>query len=238
VNGERRPDEMTHARISPTLLCANQLCLEEDIRILNTLDIAWYHMDVMDGHFVPNLAFGMETVTAVCRMAEKPVCVHIMAENPSDYIRPLKEAGVSVFIFHLEAEKTPFRLIQAVKAAGMKCGAAINPITPVQSLKPLLGYLDIALIMSVEPGFSGQSFLPQSTEKIKELRALADRYHPGFLIEVDGGINDENICACVENGADVLVGGTLNLFRPPESVADNYRRTVRIMGEASCKSIS
>lgn len=227
--------KIRHAKIAPTLLCANPLRLEEDIRHLNALDIAWYHVDVMDGHFVPNLAFGLETVAAVCRMAEKPVCVHLMAEHPSDYIKPLSEAGVSVFTFHLEAEKTPFRLIQAVKTAGMKCGAAINPITPVRWLKPIVELLDTVLIMSVEPGFSGQSFLPQSTEKIKELRKLADLHHPELLIEVDGGINDENIGACIESGADILVGGALNLFRPPGTIAENHRRIVRIMEGASCR---
>jgi len=222
--------DIRKAAIAPTLLCADPLNLESEIAALERHDIKWHHVDVMDGHFVPNLAFGMDAVRAICSAAKKPVCVHLMAQRPGDYVGRLSAAGASVFIFHLEAERAPFRLIGAVRDAGMLCGVAVSPITPVSLLEPLVPLIDAALIMGVEPGFSGQAFLPQTYDKIAQLRALADRLNPALIIEADGGIDETNGPPCAEAGADVLVGGAFTLFKGGGSLERNYADFARALG--------
>ena len=212
------------ASIAPTLLCADPLNLRQEISSLEKLDIKWHHVDMMDGHFVPNLAFGMDAVAAICRAAKMPVCVHLMADRPGDYVGRLADSGVSGFVFHIEAERAPFRLIGAVREAGMLCGAAISPITPIEVLGPILPHLQIVTVMGVEPGFSGQSFLPHTIGKIAALRALADHQNPSLMIEVDGGVDDLNGPQCAASGADVLVGGAFTLFKKGASLEENFTR--------------
>ncbi|HML45182.1 MAG TPA: ribulose-phosphate 3-epimerase [Clostridia bacterium] len=217
------------AKLAPTLLCADPLQLGAAIETFDGLDIAWHHVDVMDGHFVPNLAFGMDALRAICRAAKKPVCVHLMVEEPASYVQRLADQGASCFVFHLEAESAPFRLIRAVHDAGMQAGIALSPATDVEALRPLLSLLDMALIMAVEPGFSGQSFLPHTPEKISALRRMAKALRPGLCIEVDGGLDDSNGHACQQCGADVLVGGVFTLFRQGATLEENFARSTRAL---------
>lgn len=210
------------ANISPTLLCADQLHLGDAIEKLNEYDIAWYHVDVMDGRFVPNLAFGLLSLQSICRKAAHPVCGHFMVENPRDYVKVCKEMGLDYFVFHIEAERNPFRLVEMIRKAGMKPGIAINPITPIEGLEALLEMVDVVLVMAVEPGFSGQKFLEFTYEKIKRLSEL--KKEKQFIIEVDGGVTPENISRCCECGADVLVAGAFTLFLSGDTLENNYRK--------------
>ncbi len=217
-------------QISPTLLCADPLNLGRTIQELNALNIAWYHVDVMDGHFVPNLAFGLQWLEAILRNAAHPVYSHFMTDNPEQYIAPSAQMGLDCFIFHLEAVKTPFRMVQQIKEKGMKVGIAVNPVTPISSLCPLLPFLDVVTIMAVEPGFSGQKFLEHSYGKIAELSQLRCGSSP--VIEVDGGITPDNCRKCVSYGADVLVAGAFTLFRKEGSLQENFERTCMEMEDS------
>lgn len=216
-----------NAGISPTLLCADQLAIGDAIKRLDALDIVWHHVDIMDGHFVPNLAFGLLSLQSICKMAKKPVCGHFMVDNPQDYVNECAQMGLDYFVFHLEATKSPFRLIQQIKAAGMKAGIAINPMTPVEALAELLSQLDVVLVMAVEPGFSGQTFLTLAYEKISKLAEKKKEY--SFLIEVDGGITMDNAASCADCGADVLVGGAFTLFMEGDTLENNFERKRKIL---------
>lgn len=206
--------------ISPTLLCANQLLLWDTIRRLDALDIAWHHVDIMDGHFVPNLAFGLLSLRQICETAKNKVCAHFMVENPSEYVDACADMGLDYFVFHLEAERNPFRLVKKIKESGMKAGIALNPITPAEALSDILPLLDVVLVMAVEPGFSGQTFLDFTYKKISRLAAMQTDLN--FLIEVDGGITMENAAACADSGADVLVGGAFTLFLEEDTLENNF----------------
>lgn len=213
--------------ISPTLLCASQLQLEEELRRLDQLDILWHHVDVMDGHFVPNLAFGLLTLQEICRHSSHPVYGHFMVTNPEDYVEACAEMKLDYFVFHLEAERNPFRLVQKIRQCGMKPGIALNPITPAEAAVNLLPLVDAVTVMAVEPGFSGQEFLPFSYEKI---RSLARRKkEDNFLLEVDGGVTMENAPACAACGADVLVGGAFTLFQKDAPLEHNFSCLKRIL---------
>ena len=214
-------------KIAPTLLCADPLNLEKDISRLDALDIKWHHVDIMDGHFVPNLAFGILTAEAICKFAKKPVDCHLMTERPADYVPVFAKFKPAIFTFHLEATNNPFRLASVVKEAGMLCGVALNPVTPAAKIEPLIPYIDLVLIMGVEPGFSGQKFIPETTAKIKECRKLADAVKKSLIIEVDGGIDFENGPLCISAGADVLVGGTFTLFRSGYSLEENFAQLIK-----------
>jgi ribulose-phosphate 3-epimerase len=210
---------MSH--IAPTLLCADLLDLGRQIDGLERHDIRWHHVDVMDGHFVPNLAFGTDVVKAIGARASKPVLAHLMVERPQDYIQALAQS-VDYFVFHLEATRTPFRIIGEARDAGLKPGVAINPSTSPESLAGLLPLVDVVTLMAVEPGFSGQVFMEQTYCRIAKIRALARDLAPEVLIEVDGGIDEPIGAACLKAGADVLVGGVFSLFRKGRTLDENY----------------
>lgn len=217
----------TKTSISPTLLCADQLSIGEAIQRLDNLEIAWHHVDIMDGHFVPNMAFGLLSLQQICKRTKKPVCAHFMVENPSDYVDVCADMKLDYFVFHLEAERNPIRLIKKIKESGMKAGIAINPITPVEALTDILCLLDEVLIMAVEPGFSGQTYLDFTYNKIRKLVEM--RKNSSFLIEVDGGITMENTAACAECGADVLVGGDFTLFSKENTLENNFARMEKLL---------
>ena len=217
-------------KLSPTLLCADQMNLQETIDRLNSFDLAWYHVDIIDGHFVPNLAFGLLTLEQICRLAKHPVCGHFMVENPAAYLEASAKAGLDYFAFHVETEKNPFRLAEQIRRNGMKPAAAINPMTPIEYVRPLLPYLDLVILMAVEPGYSGQTFLPCIWSKLEELSG--EKKNHSFLIEVDGGVNMENLGACIRGGADVLVAGAFTLFRPGFSLEENFRETDQAVQKA------
>jgi ribulose-phosphate 3-epimerase len=195
------------AIIAPSLLSANFLRLEQDCEMLNSSEAEWFHLDVMDGRFVPNISFGLPVIAAI-RKATKKVCdVHLMIEDPGQYAQAFKDAGADVLTVHVEACRHLHRNIQQIKALGMKAGVALNPHTPVSSIEEIIADVDLVCVMSVNPGFGGQKFIPATLAKIKQLKALITAKHSTALIEVDGGVTLENASSIIEAGADVLVAG-------------------------------
>lgn len=196
-------------KVAPSMLSANFAELGKELKDIEECGADLLHIDVMDGHFVPNLTFGAPIVKAIRSYTHLPFDVHFMVTNPEAYVEEYSELGLEYFTFHLEATHHPHRLIQEIKAAGMKAGVALNPGTPVNSLVDIAGDLDLILIMSVNPGFGGQSFIPRAVEKVAQARELlCDVENNRALIEVDGGINGET-CKLVKHvGATILVAGS------------------------------
>jgi len=197
---------MSHL-IAPSLLSANFTNLEKDILMVNQSEADWFHLDVMDGVFVPNISFGMPIIKAVKKLASKPLDVHLMIVQPERYIQQFKEAGADILTLHYEASIHLHRSIQAMKSAGLKAGVVLNPHTPVAVLEEIITDLDVVLLMSVNPGFGGQKFIEQTYGKIRRLKELITTSGSQALIEVDGGVTLENHHLLVEAGADVLVAG-------------------------------
>ena len=193
--------------IAPSLLSANFLNLDADCKMLNESQADWYHLDVMDGRFVPNISFG-PMIVSFFRKATTKVCdVHLMIEEPGKYAEQFKNAGADVLSVHIEACPHLHRNIQQIKALGMKAGVAINPHTPIESLQDVLADIDLVCMMSVNPGFGGQKFIQNTLKKIKTLRKMIDEKGLNVLIEIDGGVTLENAGTIVAAGADVLVAG-------------------------------
>lgn len=193
--------------IAPSLLSADFLKLQQECDMLNQSEADWYHLDVMDGNFVPNISFGPMLI-AFFRKATKKTCdVHLMIEQPDRYVKAFHEAGADILTVHIEACTHLHRTIQQIKELGMKAGVAVNPHTPVELLKPMLKDIDLVCLMSVNPGFGGQKFIPATLEKIKDLRQLISTTGSKALIEIDGGVTLENAASILEAGADVLVAG-------------------------------
>ncbi|MFZ9589172.1 MAG: ribulose-phosphate 3-epimerase [Chitinophagaceae bacterium] len=195
------------AIIAPSLLSANFLKLEQDCEMLNASEAEWFHLDVMDGRFVPNISFGLPIIAAI-RKATKKVCdVHLMIEQPELYIQAFKDAGADVLTVHVEACRHLHRNIQQIKALGMKAGVALNPHTPISAVEEIIADVDLICVMSVNPGFGGQKFIPATVSKIKQLKELITSKNSSALIEVDGGVTLDNASSLVQAGADVLVAG-------------------------------
>lgn len=193
--------------IAPSVLSADFANLQRDIEMINQSDADWFHVDVMDGVFVPNISFGFPVIKAVKKYATKPLDVHLMIVNPDRYIQEFADAGADILTVHYEACPHLHRTIQAIKKAGMKAGVSINPHTPVSVLEDVICDLDLVLIMSVNPGFGGQSFIERTYSKISYIREIIAENEAKCLVEVDGGVNGDNVKALVEAGADVLVAG-------------------------------
>jgi ribulose-phosphate 3-epimerase len=196
------------AIISPSILSADFANLQRDVEMINHSKADWFHVDVMDGVFVPNLSFGMPVIKAIDRHATKPLDVHLMIVEPDRYIADFKKAGADWLTVHYEACTHLHRTIQAIKAEGMKAGVSLNPHTPVHLLKDIIQDLDLVLLMSVNPGFGGQSFIEQIYTKTKDLRQLIDESGSKAVIEIDGGVNLETGKKLLECGADALVAGS------------------------------
>lgn len=193
--------------IAPSLLSANFLNLQADCNMLNESSADWYHLDIMDGRFVPNISFG-PMIVEYFRKATTKVCdVHLMIEEPEKYAEQFKKAGADHLSVHIEACRHLHRNIQQIKSLGMKAGVAINPHTPVSELSDILGDVDLVCMMSVNPGFGGQKFIDHTLTKIKQLRAMINERNLNVLIEIDGGVTLENASSIVAAGADVLVAG-------------------------------
>lgn len=190
------------------MLSADFANLQKDIEMVNTSEADWFHLDIMDGMFVPNISFGIPVIEAINKLADKPLDVHLMIEDPDRYIELFHQAGADILTVHMEASKHLHRTVQKIHSLGMKAGVSLNPHTPVSTLEDIIGELDMVLIMSVNPGFGGQKFIPQSYSKIKKLRKLINDTGCNTKIEVDGGVGSANAKQLVEAGADVLVAGS------------------------------
>lgn len=193
--------------IAPSLLSANFLNLEKDCQMLNESQADWFHLDVMDGRFVPNISFGLPVISHIRKATNKVCDVHLMIEEPEKYTQAFKEAGADILTVHIEACHHLHRNIQQIKALGMKAGIAVNPHTSVDLLKDIIADVDLVCLMSVNPGFGGQSFIPRTIEKIKQLKNMISNASSNCLIEIDGGVTLENAKEILAAGADVLVAG-------------------------------
>ena len=205
--------------VSPSLLSADFGNLQRDIEMLNASECDWYHLDVMDGVFVPNISFGFPVMQAMAKHATKPLDVHLMIVQPEKFIKEVKALGARVMNVHYEACTHLHRVIQAIKAEGMMAGVTLNPHTPVSVLEEIAPDVDLVMLMSVNPGFGGQKFIPSMVEKTRKLRELLDRTGSKALIEIDGGVNRETGKLLVDAGADVLVAGSA-VFGAPDPVAE------------------
>jgi ribulose-phosphate 3-epimerase len=195
--------------VSPSILTADFGNLEKEIRMLNSSLADWIHLDVMDGVYVPNISFGFTVIAKVKQISEKPLDVHLMIVDPDRYLSDFKHAGADILTVHYEACTHLQRTVTEIRSLGMKAGVALNPHTPVALLKNILPYIDMVLIMTVNPGYGGQSFIMDSYNKIVELRKMIDRAGHGVMIEVDGGIDTKNAAKLVKSGVDVLVAGNI-----------------------------
>lgn len=193
--------------IAPSILSADFANLQRDIEMINNSEADWFHVDVMDGVFVPNISFGFPIMKAVKQYATKPLDVHLMIVNPEKYIEEFATCGADIITVHYEACIHLHRVIQMIKDAGCKASVALNPHTPVILLQDILVDLDMVLIMSVNPGFGGQKFIPQSLYKIAELKKIALAVNPNLIIEVDGGVSISNLETLIQAGADAFVAG-------------------------------
>lgn len=201
-------------KIAPSILSADISTLGKDIKMLDESGADWIHIDVMDGHFVPNLTFGPNVVAAAKAHSDLPLDVHLMVEEPEKMLDGFIEAGATGLSVHAEATKNIHQVIQKIKGAGVYAGVVINPGTPVSFIEPVLSLVDLVLVMTVNPGFGGQAFIPEMLRKLEVLAAYRAQHNLDFLIQVDGGINDETIKLCHEAGTDVFVAGS-NVFGAP-----------------------
>ena len=198
---------MKNTLIAPSILAADFANLQRDIEMINNSEADWFHIDIMDGVFVSNISFGMPVLEAISKHAKKTIDVHLMIVDPDRYVTTFANLGADILTVHYEACTHLHRTLQAIKAAGMKAGVALNPHTPIELLSEVIQDIDLVCLMSVNPGFGGQSFIENTYSKIEKLKALINRKNASTLIEIDGGVTDKNAAQLVKVGADVLVAG-------------------------------
>ena len=208
--------------LAPSLLAADFGNLQQAIEIVNASEADWFHIDIMDGVFVPNISYGMPVLSVIQKHATKPLDVHLMIVDPSRYISTFAKLGSDILTVHYEACTHLHRTLQAIKAEGMKAGVALNPHTPVALLEDIIQEVDVLLLMSVNPGFGGQSFIENTYKKVRQAKTLIEQSGASTLIEIDGGVSLKNAKALVEAGADALVAGSFvfNAANPTQTIAD------------------
>lgn len=209
---------MKNTLIAPSVLSADFANLQRDIEMINNSEADWFHVDIMDGVFVPNLSFGIPVVEAITRHAKKTIDVHLMIVNPDPYIKTFAQLGANNLTVHYETCTHLHRTLQAIKAEGMKAGIALNPHTNVELLEDIINDTDLVCLMSVNPGFGGQQFIDRTYDKIRKLKEIIVRNGASTLIEIDGGVSDKNAIQLVSAGADVLVAGNY-VFKAEDPVA-------------------
>ena len=208
--------------IAPSVLAADFANLQRDIEMINTSEADWFHIDIMDGVFVPNISFGMPVLEAITKHAKKTIDVHLMIVDPDRYIKTFADLGANILSVHYEACTHLHRTLQAIKSEGMKAGVALNPHTSVDVLEDIINDIDLVCIMSVNPGFGGQSFIENTYSKVEKLKAMIVRKNALTVIEIDGGVTNKNAKQLVSAGADVLVTGNF-VFKaenPTQTIAD------------------
>lgn len=213
---------MKNTLIAPSVLAADFANLQRDIEMINNSEADWFHIDIMDGVFVPNISFGMPVLEAITKHAKKTIDVHLMIVDPDRYIKTFAQLGANILTVHYEACTHLHRTLQAIKAEGMKAGVALNPHTNIDLLEDVIQDIGMVCIMSVNPGFGGQSFIENTYSKIEKLKALIHRKNASTLIEIDGGVTDKNALQLVNAGADVLVAGNF-VFKaenPTQTISD------------------
>lgn len=194
--------------LSPSVLSADFSCLDREIEFAKKNGAEWLHFDVMDGHFVPNLTFGAPVIASLRSITDLVFDVHLMVKNPLQFVDDLKKAGADFFTFHVETEPHADKLISEIHDAGMKAGITLVPSTPISAISQILPLVDLVLVMSVNPGFSGQKFIPYCLDKINEIAAIRRERHLSFKLSVDGGVNSQNIQSVIDAGCDVAVSGS------------------------------
>ena len=218
---------MSETKIAPSLLAADFGNLQRDIEMVNESEASWHHIDIMDGLFVPNISYGMPVVKTIAKYATKPLDVHLMIVDPDRYIKTFAELGASILTVHYEACTHLHRTLQAIKAEGMNAGVALNPHTNILLLEDVIKDIDVVLVMSVNPGFGGQSFIENTYEKVRGLKELITNRKSKALIEIDGGVTTENAQRLVKAGADVLVSGSF-IFK-----SDDPTETIKKLKEST-----
>ena len=214
--------------ISPSILSADFAHLAKDVEMLNRSEADWVHIDIMDGVFVPNISFGFPVLKYVAKLSEKPLDVHLMIEEPGRYIDDLAEVGADLITVHAEACKHLDRTIEAIKEKGLLAGVALNPATPLSAIEWILPKVDMVLIMSVNPGFGGQKLIPYTVEKVRALKKMIDERGLKTDIEVDGGVNLENVTEVMDAGANIIVAGSA-VFKG--DISENVERFLDVLKE-------
>ena len=226
ANHHRGPPSDRLIKIAPSILTADFATLGEQVRAAADAGAGYIHCDVMDGHFVPPITFGSLIVEAVRRATSVPIDVHMMVDAPERYVDDIARAGATIFTAHIEATRHIHRVVHSIKAAGMKAGVAINPGTPVSAIEAIVPNADLILVMSVNPGWGGQPFIPEALAKVRDVREMIDTLMLATELEIDGGIAETTIAAAVEAGADIVVAGSA-IYNERESVAASMARLRR-----------